>query len=266
MVCVGSMCHSIMLSQFLRLLKSDYNKSLNHIGYWIGDFLDDLLPGIDSGPRAHEVPAYFDEIVALVMEARFDDLITQRGWHRLTNRMLYNNKREMFPLVKVEREEGISFKRAWKMIGSPALTSSVREMSYMLIHNKLPVTERMFRFGVNNDPYCVFCPRAAECDAEHFFCSCIRVSDVWSWIKKKILEISGENAPNKDLIKFFLPVSNKDTELAWLLASYYDYAWRRLHIKGEETLNFEKFFGFLTFKYRVDQQGSRPSLNIPGLI
>ena len=76
MVCVGSMCNSLMFGQFLRLLKSDYKKSLNHIGYWIGDFLDDLLPGIVSGPRAHEVPAYFDEIVALVMEARFDDLIT----------------------------------------------------------------------------------------------------------------------------------------------------------------------------------------------
>ena len=49
MVCLQSMCNSMLLSQLLRLMKSSYAKSVSHIGYWIGDSLGDLLPGIDEG-------------------------------------------------------------------------------------------------------------------------------------------------------------------------------------------------------------------------
>ena len=39
-----AMCNSLLLSQFLRLLKSSYHKALSHVDSWIGDILSDLLP------------------------------------------------------------------------------------------------------------------------------------------------------------------------------------------------------------------------------
>ena len=111
LVCLTSMCNSLLLSQFLRLLKSECRKTLNHIRYWIGDFLADILPGIDDGDHAAIIPNYFEDIVALILKARVDDLVTIGGWRTLTNKMIYTTKSNEFPVVKIERDMGISFQR-----------------------------------------------------------------------------------------------------------------------------------------------------------
>ena len=43
--CLASKCKFLLLSQLSRLLKSEDTKSMNHIGYWMGDFLADFVPG-----------------------------------------------------------------------------------------------------------------------------------------------------------------------------------------------------------------------------
>ena len=170
------MCRSLLLSQFLRLLKGEYCKSIKHVGFWIGGFVTELLPGIDQGPNMINIPEYFDTFVSLLFDARVEDIITTGGWRQVTNQILYYNKRKSFPTVKVERDEGASFnKRVWKFLWSPVLNTSTREISYMLVHNKLQVQERLFRIGLKNDPYCGSCTGAVVCDIEHFFCSCERV-------------------------------------------------------------------------------------------
>ena len=51
MICVKTMVDSLRLMQLLRLLKSGDNKSVGHINWWIGDFvevLDDSLCGFSE--------------------------------------------------------------------------------------------------------------------------------------------------------------------------------------------------------------------------
>ena len=158
MVCLHSMCKSLLLSQFLRLLKSGDGKTVAHVGFWIGDMLDDLLPGIyvDSGSK--NIPDYYAEIESLVMEARFDDLVTAPGWRLVTNKMLYNTRVNNLDPPKVETEAGVSFKRVWHFLGFPVLSSPSREICYLLVHNKLPVKERLCRVGLSNNPFCDECP------------------------------------------------------------------------------------------------------------
>ena len=86
LLCISSMCKSLLLTQFLRLLKSEDPKTMSHVSYWIGDTLGDLVPGIDDGPHAEKIPDYFAHIEFLVMEAKMDNLITDRGWRQLTNK------------------------------------------------------------------------------------------------------------------------------------------------------------------------------------
>ena len=47
--CIDGMCNSLLLSQFLRLLKSNDTKSIAHVSFWIGESLTDFLPGTDNG-------------------------------------------------------------------------------------------------------------------------------------------------------------------------------------------------------------------------
>ena len=48
----------------------------------------------------------------------------------------------------------------WKLISSPVLQSSIQDIAYLLVHNKLPLPRMLFRVGAKNDPYCGVCDGA----------------------------------------------------------------------------------------------------------
>ena len=117
--CLMSRCKALLLCQLLRLLKSNDNKSICHIGFWIGELLGDIVPGIDGGVHATNVPAYFDFISNLVVEAKSCDLLTGGNWRILTSKAIYLHHTESFPVAKVEYEAGFSYKAVWQRVMSP---------------------------------------------------------------------------------------------------------------------------------------------------
>ena len=50
----------------------------------------------------------------------------------------------------------------------------------------------------------------------------------------------------------FVSCSN-ETEIVWLVSSYVQYVWEMVHIKKLHEVKLDKFFGFLTFKYKMHQ-------------
>ena len=152
LVCIKSMCKSLLLSQFLRLLKSRDSKSVSHIGFWIGDTLGDLVPGIETGIHADLIPDYFSNLEFLVVEGRVADLVTSLCWKTTTNKKLYLEHTKDFTMTKVETEAGFSYDKIWQLINIPVLTPGVRDIAFLTIHNKLPVRERLFRVGIVPDP------------------------------------------------------------------------------------------------------------------
>ena len=87
--CVKSKSNALLLSQMLRLLRSNDRKSTSQVGYWIGELLGDLVQGIDGGVHANDAPAYLDHFSHLVVEARSFDLITLCNWKTLTSKAIY---------------------------------------------------------------------------------------------------------------------------------------------------------------------------------
>ena len=200
------------------------------------------------------------------MFGKMDDLITPSKWKVINNKMLYRLKCQSLPETKVERDAGVSFDRVWQLISSPVLTSGVQDLSYLLVHNKLPVPERLFRVGVRADLYCERCPGALTADIEHFFCSCEKVMDVWDWLKPMLVSLLGYDVSNEVLIRYKFPACENDKEIVWLIGNYTMKAWESIYVRGKGYLNGDEFYGFLKFKYKADQLGSRHTLrNIPGL-
>ena len=266
MICLFSMCKSLLLSQFLRLLKSPDEKSIAHVGYWIGDTLGDLLPGIDNGPHAESIPEYFANLEFLLVEGRIDNFISAGSWHRLTNKLIYLEHSKTFPIPKIERDADVSYANIWRLINLPIFSSPVRDISYLIVHNKLPVRERLFRINLVNNPYCLTCRGSMVCDVEHFFSSCQRVNEVWRWLKGIIVQLLGADITDRKLLNFSLPGSHNEAEVAWLLGNYFAMVWFNMCSDAGDKLKMEEFFGFLTFKYKEDQLGSRfPLKPIPGL-
>ena len=267
--CILSRCKSLMLSQLLRLLRSGDEKCLGHVGFWIGELLGGFVAGLDGGEHADDVPVYFDFLANLVVEAMAADLVTTENWKTVTNRVIYLEHAEAFPVPKVEVEAGVSYKAVWQRLSSPILTAPARDVLFLLLHNKLPVKERMFRIALAVDPYCDFCPGAVICDVVHYFCTCVRVSQVWGWLRARLVGMLGDNSgqcSDWELLNLFHPSSNSEKESIWLIGTYVARVWEETFVRGGTMVKGEQFFGFLRFKYKTAQLGARLSLcTIPGM-
>ena len=100
---------------------------------------------------------------------------------------------------------------------------------------------------------------AVICDREHFFCSCKRVNTVWREVRNIITNClaSGLSAiSDLDLITLNFPKDEADMFSVWLLSHYLDLTWKTVYVL-DTNLDKEKVFGYLKFKYKSDQLGSR---------
>ena len=64
-----------------------------------------------------------------------------------------------------------------------------------------------------------------------------------------------------EIINLCFVSSRRDTEIVWLVSSYVLYVWEMVQVKKLE-VKLDKFFGFLTFKYKMHQATSSKQLKI----
>ena len=145
-------------------------------------------------------------IYDLINEAVDEEYLNSRNWRLITNKMVYAGHEKKFPVVKVEVDLGLSFKNVWKRLQNPVMSRWAVDNMYLLIHNKIPVRERLFRIGVRNDPYCEWCEGAQVSDVEHVFTTCVRTMMLWSWVRGKIVKWMGLGmVSNWELINLRFP-------------------------------------------------------------
>ena len=93
---------------------------------------------------------------------------------------------------------------------------------------------------------------------------------MWEKLKVMIVNLLGveeTEISDSDLINLHLPRNRCSNEVIWLVGTYVGEVWGCLDIKSAASLSDDKFFGFLKFKYKMDQLGARLQLNpIPGLL
>ena len=153
----------------------------------------------------------------------------------------------------------------WKKLSSYYLSADVHDSLYLIVHNKLPVKERLNRIGLASDPYCDSCTLGTNrsvCDLEHYFCACVSVEHVWDAVRNILVDLIKVNVSNKDLIFLRFPKSPLDHEAIWLIGVYVNYVWSILHINQGSKVDRKKWFGFLKYKYRSEKFGARLPLTI----
>ena len=62
----------------------------------------------------------------------------------------------------------------------------------------------------------------------------------------------GASVDDWDIVNLLFLNSSKDSGIVWLVSSYVLYVWEMVHVKKLE-VKLEKFFGYLTFKYKMNQ-------------
>ena len=141
------------------------------------------------------------------------------------------------------------YSRVWGRLHNPVVDYRARDVMFLLLHNKLPVQERLFRIRLRADPYCLYCVGAEIGDAVHFFCTCQKTSEAWSWVKRQVIAQVGRDILDWDVINLFFPKSRQDKEIVWLLTHYVLYVWDNVHVK-ESDVKLDQFIGYLKFKYK----------------
>ena len=261
--CLASMADALLFSQLCRLIKSGEKKTLEHAFYWLGDLLESLVPSINLGLgqlRAQETPEYFAYIADLVVEMKISEKVTAENVKNITNKIVYDEMTSSFPPPKVVMQSDRDYSTAWKRLHSPVVDCKARDVLFLLLHNKLPVKERLFRIGLNNDPYCIKCTGAEINDIVHFFCTCEAVCNTWAWLRAQVAQLGiGANADDWDVVNLLFPSSSRDLEIVWLISTYVLYVWEMVYVRETE-VKLDKFFGYLTFKYKMHQESSPAQL------
>ena len=271
LLCISAMSKSLLISQLLRLLKSGYGRSLRHVGYWIGEILNEFHDSFNDMTHSQDALGLYSVLAEIMTDLKLSEVISVSNWRKLTNKNIYNSYTVEFPVPKVERDAGVTLSHIWKKLLSPSLQSESKEVLYLSIHNKLPVRERLFRIGIVNDPYCEECLEetgAVISDVLHVFCQCMKVQDIWKLIRTIInglLPVSLKDVEDVQLLSLNFRKSAKDDEITWLISTYVAEVWNLLEKKKVRQVSRDKLFGFLKFKYRADQAGARPRLQISEL-
>ena len=254
---MGDYSFHAWLLWLIRLINSGDEKSLQHLVFWLGDLLGTLIPGLGQGNSAAVIPEYFGHIGELFADMMISDALTAGSLKSVTNKIVYAEMTSSFPPPKIVMESNLDYKLSWSRLHSSVVDAKARDVMYLLIHNKLPVPERLFRIRLRNDPYCSFCVGAEIADVEHYFSKCDGIVATWTTVKNEILRYGNFKNEVDDwkILNLMFQKSRLDKELIWLVSSYVWYVWDSVYVRGAD-VRAEQFFGFLRFKYKELQTNS----------
>ena len=180
--------------------------------------------------------------------------------------MIYNCFAKSFVKTKVEREANHDMVPVWRRLKILTITREVHEVSYLMIHNKLPIQERLYRIQLSRDPYCLLCPNAEIQDVLHAFIKCDKVVPYWNWTRNLCFNMLGHtNVEEESLLKYQWPRSNRDRDICWLIGHYNFILWEMLFKRKVSEISEKEFFGFMKFKYKEALASSTVS-GIVGLL
>ena len=211
------MADALIFSQCIRLIRSEDSKSLQHVKFWLGDLVEAvvkgsgsavlpatgnvvlagtgsaLLPGTASaalpgtgsaglpwsGGRAIAggIPEYFGHVAGIFEDMLESEVVTANSIKTITNKAVYADMTSSLPPPKVVMEDNKDYSVVWGRLHNPVVNHRARDVMFLLLHNKLPVQERLFRIRLRADPYCLSCVGAEIGDVVHFFCTGHKTSE-----------------------------------------------------------------------------------------
>ena len=89
--------------------------------------------------------------------------------------------------------------------------------------------------------------------------------DAWNSVSDILSVLLGQTVSQSELITLRFPKSHNDTEVTWLIGVYIYFVWKTFQGERKDLVDRDQLFGFLKYKYKSDQLGSRSPLNIPNL-
>ena len=233
------------------MIKSGDQRTIRHLEYWLGDLLGNLSSSIKVGTSATVTHPYFEHIGLQLADMMISDFLNETSIRKICNKLIYRELMSDMVPPKIVRESDLEYDKVWTRLHSIMIKDKAREIIYLIVHNKLPVAERMFRIKLRQDPYCIVCVGAEIADIEHYFCRCCKVECLWQWLRSKVnlVDVRLNTVLDKDLVNLCFGKTDYEKEVTWLIGHYVKFVWDRIYVR-EAQASLDTLIGYLKFKYR----------------
>ena len=111
--CLASMADSLLVSQCVRLVNSGDKKSTQHLTFWLGELLGNLIPGLGQMNRDVDIPECFNHVAEVFADIMISDALTAESLKTITNKIVYSEMTSSFPPPKVVMESNLDYKLTW---------------------------------------------------------------------------------------------------------------------------------------------------------
>ena len=264
-VCVRSKADALFLRQTCRILAEPNLNSYKHVRFWIGLYLEETLPDMAAGAHAGQVPAYFQHLQRLFLEAHANEIINVASLNSVPAKQIYEDFTSSFPPPKVIfKYDNLPWNEIWDRLNRPVINSHVRDIMFLVIHNILPTRDRLKRLNQCRSDQCEQGDGVE--DVEHLFTGCVRTQVAWAWCRRKIMHLMpdlGNYPSNFELIHLAYD-SMMDDEILWLVAQYCAYVYGQKKQKAHNyIINVDKLRSHLMGLYAINQKSQNVLAYIP---
>ena len=112
-----------------------------------------MLPWSGGRATVGGIPEYFEHVAGIFEDMLTSEVMTAGSIRSITNKAVYADMISALPPPKVVIEGNKDYSVVWGRLQNPVVDYRARDVMFLLIHNKLPVQERLFRIRLKADPY-----------------------------------------------------------------------------------------------------------------
>ena len=185
------------MRQSLRIIARPEEKCYQHLGYWLGNFLQEPFPSLsEKGPSYFALPPRFplrQEMLVSLEEGFFKKEYQPKDLPSASTKFIYSSRiADIVPPPKVEKKypETELPSLVYPCLNYRILDIESKDVFFNLVHDFFYTRERMFRQNRLPDPF----RPIQECqgkvqDREHLFTSCFLVAEAWVWLRIRLLSL-----------------------------------------------------------------------------
>ena len=223
--CLQSRAQAMWAKQACWALGGDTQAGL-HLAYWLGPSLEASFPDLVRPQHARTCPALLAGLAPLLEELTAFGTVEAASPAAITAKAIYIAFTDTLPPPKVEfKLPDLQWPLVWGRLWRRGLPPEEVDLMFRLIHNVLPVRDRLGRFtGTGVRAPCPACPDIPE-TAVHVFTACARVHEVWEELLAHLYAFIPAVPQDQELLFLAFAENDREDDIVATLLAYVSYVW-----------------------------------------
>ena len=253
---VGKKCSGLLVKQTLNVCQSKNSFTRLWMQYWLEEV------GGQNPPHMVSIPGNLQYVKCIITICMYNEelheSIVQYGFSDIdiTSLKVFS-KLNQLSIVKIrveEKNKNVIWKNVWENLNNESLTSQVFSSWYKIVHDIVPVNQRLNKINLEQTSICKLCN--GEDTLLHRLTSCNKVIGYWKYVRKKIaaiLRTRDYNIKSGVLIypDFKFPFKQRNNSLCWIIGNYCNFIF---DINGHQEPSLNDYFQCEYYRINLQQR------------